>query len=268
MTEHIVSSCSPEEIGDLVASDFKDGEPYVHLKELPFAKSVKWTRARQTIAICERVGLLAQQLNLDPFSAIERLDNTSEPNLRREHFHTSGFSSLSAERFISYWNGQPLLEGDTIDILPMDRVVEHMHKLAYDKEPLMNDMLQRIEEDCEGDVRKPIYDPATGRVRFDKEVMETSDVGRVELFFNLIKEEERRLDDKKIKRLEEDEQTDVPLATSIELGGGEAIFFDNHKVLHRRTPSHRESRLAFRVLLHAFIDPSRADMDAHISVYL
>jgi hypothetical protein len=268
MAEHLVTSFSPEKIGDLVASEFKNGEPYVHLKELSFAKSAKATRAKQTLAICERVGTLIQT-NVEPLSAIERLDGRSEPNPKKDFFHTSGFSNLSPEKFISYWNGQPLEAGDTIDILPINRVIEHMRELSEEKEPLMKDMLERIEEDCEGDVRRPIFDPSTGSVRFDKEIMSIDDLGRVELFFKLIQEEQRKLDEQTQRKHAGDEEEHL-LTSSIELGGGDAIFFDNEKVLHRRTPARVDRRLTFRVLLHTLIDPTRMDMDAmtHIKLYL
>jgi hypothetical protein len=241
MTENLVLLQESEEIGKFIADEFARGETYVHLTDLPIAKKGRFNRDRHILKVCEQIGSVAQ-MNVDPMSAVERLDATTEPSPRKELFHTSGGLLRRQERIVSYWNGQPQNPGDTIDILPIDRVIDRMKTLGEDPTTYMQAALERIQEPIEfkmgSGVIEPVFNPETGSVRFDRDLIDIRDYNRIELFYRLIHEEEKLVD-------------------TIELGGGGVVFFDNHKVLHRRKPENAISRLTFRVLLHTLVDPTK-----------
>ena len=267
MIKSSAEGMTPAEAGEVVANGFDKGETIVHLSGASFAKRGLFLRNRAILEVCEEVGPISLS-NVNPMDSIERFDGITEPSQIPDSYHTYGSSFYDPERAISYWNGQPSDEGDTIKLLPVDTIIKWADSSPRGRDSDVRTILERLKEPVEfNGIFAPVIDAGAGTVRFDKNVVDDEGaLSGVKQLLEIIQEEDEKALAKMKQKQSPDDQPGL-LVQTVKLGGGDALFFDNHKVLHLRKPASTISRLTFRVLLYS-LNGSPQGVQANVGAYL
>jgi hypothetical protein len=267
MIKSSAEGMTPAEAGEIVASAFDKGETIVHLSGMSFVKRGRFLRNRAMLEVCEKAGSISLS-NVDQMDSIERFDGSTEPSPIPDSFHTYGSSFYDPERAISYWNGQPIEEGDTIKLLPVDTIITWAESSPRGRDSDAQTILERLKEPVEfNGIFAPVIDVGAGTVRFDKNIVNNEGaLSGVKQLLEIIQEEDEKASAKMKQEQSADGQPELLIQT-VKLGRGDALFFDNHKVLHLRKPASTISRLTFRVLLYS-LNGSPQGMPANVGAYL
>jgi len=263
MTEHLATSMSPEDIGELIANEFASGETHVLIHahdnlllnksagatENPdnrdgFLPRRLYTRYKNMLRVCQGIGNF-QSDSVDPMSFIDLNDKNVPPILP---YHTVEASQPDPSKIVSYWDAQPKGGlGETMKIVTVDRLREWASATS-ERSELLEGLYEPITFSRESAIYAPILDNEAGTVRFNlKDVHAQSLPEQINTFFRLLKEDE-------------------DVATEVRLLPGDVLFIDNHHALHSTHPKLNQNRLLYRILLHSLLETDELQDENELSV--
>jgi len=222
----------PEEIGHLIAEQFAEGVPYVHLRDVPFTRL---EAAEQTMYI-RRASEMIGELSLssgDPTSDVWRLDTVTSPSASRIPYHTDNPFYKLPERFIGFWNLKSSMEGGENVLLTVDNLLEQLGCLPDGNELI--DELETHQVTFAHDLSEavhPILDTRQEVIRYDRRYADAQSVQLADRFTQIL--ESGRLRGHVIK-----------------LAEGDVLFFDNYRLLHARESYTDLGRVSLRVRIEA-----------------
>lgn len=254
MAEHLVGSMEPEEIGDLVASEFASGEIYVWLHDAPLFNapygireeldddtsrhSKRYERYMNMLRICKNLAIF-QEGDIDELRSLQIVGRRSDdkawkgnPQAQYVHFHTAEASYADSSHVVSYWNAQTKGQaGDIIRILPIDRIIEK--EAVSGPLSAVAEMQQPWTFYRDGKVTLPILDMENETVRYDSSQTNMSYLAEP------------------IKEFFREAKNDKDVVETIALSPGDTLFIDNRKAFHSVELPVSQTRLTYRLLLYA-----------------
>lgn len=219
---------SPEAVGAAVAEQFEAGYLYVHARELPLAElepvmQVEYVRrASQAIG---KVTLSGDALDSDVWP----LDRHTSSDMSAIPFRTDNSFYETPERFVGLWCVSSAVVGGENLLLAVEDLLDYGGSTLTSRN-LIDEASETPVTFTDGarQMTAPILDLSAGTVRFSRSHVVSKDAGLAGRFSALL--------DTDIKRL----------GSAVRLKPGEALLYDNHRMLYgRHTYSYRE-RLTFR----------------------
>ena len=232
MSIHIANKMPPEDIGELVADRFKSGERFVHLQDLSFHNLEETARNDYIQRVSTAIGAVVLTHPDDPGSGIWKLDSTTSPNLGSIPYHTDNPFYQEPEKIVAFWSVKSSAEGGENVILPAEDIFDRASSSQQAAE-----LIERLESTPmlfsheQYAATAPILGAEQGTVRFDRRFIGLEILDLAVRFDQLIRSEEL-------------------LGKAIKLKEGDALFFDNHRVLHAREPYQNPDRVSYRVRIN------------------
>jgi hypothetical protein len=222
----------PAELGMEIGEALDNGASYVHVAEMPFATLPETERDTFITEVSSSVGAMTLTGAMEG-TELWQLNSATSPNAEYIPFHTDNPFYNEPEAVVAFWNLRSSPKGGENIILPVRNMLGWMAtRSEYD---------ELLTELSTTQVPFTLKDAAATGVMLDT----NAQTARYDQKY--ISDAQAKLG---LQLRNVADAAAESVAERVKLAPGDALFFNNHSVLHARAPYSDPNRLSIRTRMH------------------